>query len=52
MPNCPAVVQYKIVFENGEVKFPKLPGSADVVKVASNYAKEKNTTVVSISVIR
>ncbi|WP_206459419.1 hypothetical protein [Anaerovorax sp. IOR16] len=47
--NCPAVVQYKVVLANGEVLFPKLTGSVNVYAVAESYAKNKGTTVISIS---
>jgi hypothetical protein len=46
--NCPAVVQYKVTFSDGTVKFPKLPGHANVYQVAEAYAKSKGIKVVSI----
>lgn len=48
MPFCPAKVHYKVTFENGNVEFPVLPGSANVTAVAAEYAKSIGTSVVSI----
>lgn len=47
--NCPAVCQYKVIFSDGSVLFPRLPGSANVYQVAEAYAKSKGIQVVSIS---
>ncbi|NLE05249.1 MAG: hypothetical protein GX638_10695 [Crenarchaeota archaeon] len=47
--NCPAVVQYKVIFSDGTVLYPKLPGSANVYAVAFDYAKSKGIKVISIS---
>ena len=47
-PCCPAVTQWKVVLSDGSVHYPKLPGSANVDKVAGDYAKEKGLTVKSI----
>jgi hypothetical protein len=46
---CPAVVQYKVVFSDGRVLWPKLPGNVNVFVVASQYAKDNGIEVVSIN---
>lgn len=47
----PVVVRYRVVFANGTVLFPNLPGSVDATAVAIAYAKSHNTTLVSLEVI-
>jgi len=47
-PNCPAVCKYRVTFENGEIKYPNIPGSVDIYTLANNYAKEHGTTVISV----
>lgn len=56
MAYCPSVVSYRVVFSDGTVMYPNLPGSVDVVALAGQYAnevlsegKEEPVTVVSIS---
>jgi len=46
---CPAIVQYKVVFSDGRVLWPKLPGNVNVFVVASQYAKDNGIEVVSIN---
>ena len=51
MPFCPSCIKYKVVFADGNVLFPSLPGSANVYAVANQYAKEHNTSVISIETL-
>ena len=58
IPFCPAVIQYRVTFSDGTVQYPKLPGSADVYRIAEQYAREtlskpgNPVTVISVEVIR
>ena len=40
MAYCPSVCSYRVVFSDGTVMYPRLPGHADVYAVANKYAKE------------
>lgn len=46
-----AVVRYRVIFSDGKVLFPSLPGSVDATAVAIAYSKSHNTTLVSLEVI-
>lgn len=59
MPYCPSVCYYRVVFSDGTIRYPRLPGYVDVYDVAERYAREtlskgndSSVTVVSIEQIR
>ena len=59
MAYCPSVCSYRVVFSNGTITYPKLPGHVDVYALAAQYARETLSkgndlavTVVSIERIR
>lgn len=57
MAYCPSVCSYCVVFSDGTVMYPNLPGHANVYAVAEQYAKEvlskeKNTSVTVTTVER
>ena len=55
MPYCPSVCKYEVIFSDGTVMYPNLPGHVDVYAVANQYArntlskgKDIPVTVISI----
>lgn len=40
MAYCPSVCSYCVVFSDGTVMYPNLPGNVNVYVVAEQYAKE------------
>lgn len=40
MAYCPSVCSYRVVFSDGTVMYPNLPGHVNVYAVAEQYAKE------------
>ena len=57
MPYCPAVCSYCVMFSDGTVLYPNLPGHVDVYSLAEQYAretlsKEKNLYVTVTSIKR
>ena len=40
MAYCPSVCRYKVVFSDGTIMYPNLPGHANVYMVADQYARE------------
>ena len=59
MAYCPSVCSYRVVFSDGTVMYPNLPGDVNIYSLAEQYARESLTktindpvTVMSIEVIR
>ena len=59
MTHCPSVCSYRVMFSDGTIMYPELPGHVDVRKLAWQYAREtlskgndSSVTVVSIDRIR
>ncbi len=46
----PAVCSYHVIFSNGDVKYPKLPGHVDVYHLAESFAKSLGNGVFVISI--
>ena len=59
MAFCPSVCAYRVVFSDGTVTYPNLPGHVDVYRLAEQYARETLSkgktmpvTVISVESIR
>lgn len=57
MAYCPSVCSYRVVFSNGTIMYPNLPGHVDAYSLAEQYAREtlskgKDSPVTVISIER
>ena len=43
MAYCPSVCSYRVVFSDGTVMYPHLPGNVNVYVIAEQYARESLT---------
>lgn len=43
MACCPSICSYRVVFSDGTVMYPNLPGNVNVYAIAEQYARESLT---------
>ena len=51
MAFCPSVCSYRVVFSDGTIMYPRVPGHVDIYRLAEQYARETLSKDAKVRVI-